>query len=299
MIETPPVTSRACVMIPTYNHFKFLPAVIEKVRQQGLPVIVVDDGSTDSSQSFLSGLTDIEVITFSKNRGKGSALAAGLRRAGKRGYALAVCIDADGQHDPKDIPRMIAAAKNRLDTLVIGAREYGQETAPRKSRFGRVFSNFWIWIETGKNMADTQSGFRLYPVAAMNQLKIRASRYGWEVEALARAVWGGLQVISIPVAVSYAAKKDSHFRVGRDFFLVSCTNAYLVLRRLMPFGFRKVVTQEKVVWPKSWKEKSRFLWQHYLWQTDQTPGEKALAIGIGVFGAGRHYSRFTLPNVSI
>lgn len=283
MIEQKPIERKSCIIIPTYNHIQFLPEVLQNVKKHNLAVIVVDDGSTDGSAEFLEKQRQVSLVRLPKNQGKGKALKAGLNHAQKAGYDLAVCIDSDGQHDPQDIPRLITAAQGRIDTMVIGAREHGQNQAPRKSRFGRVFSNFWIWIETGKNVPDTQSGFRLYPIAAVNQLTVRAARYGWEVEILARAIWGGVNVVSVPIAISYAAKKDSHFRVGWDFFLVSCTNAYLVARRLLPLGYRQVVKHEKIAWPKGLNARMHFFWDQYLWQIDQTPGEKAMAIGVGVF----------------
>jgi glycosyltransferase involved in cell wall biosynthesis len=282
-MTTSSISSRVCLLIPTYNHGKFLPGVLTKALALPWPVLVADDGSTDETPQLLEKFPEVQVVRLPVNRGKGAALAAGLSRAAQLGFELAVVLDADGQHDPADAPRLLEAANGRLDTLVIGAREDGQQAAPLGTRFGRAFSNFWIWIEAGLRVSDAQSGFRVYPVALANCLKMRSRRYGWETEMLVRLSWGGARVTEVPISISYAAKPASHFRPFQDFFLNSCVNAFLVCRRLWPWPFVRLVPEEKIVWPKSWLARLRFAWERYLWIPGQTPLQAALSIGFGAF----------------
>ncbi|NTV52210.1 MAG: DUF2062 domain-containing protein [Candidatus Firestonebacteria bacterium] len=274
---------RICLLIPTYNHAAFLPEVLARARTLAWPVIVVDDGSTDETADLLEKFPEIQTVRWRRNRGKGAALAAGLSLAAKLGFDLAVTLDADGQHAPADAPRLVAAAAGRLDTLVIGAREEGQQHAPRRTRFGRAFSNFWIWIETGLKVSDAQSGYRAYPVALANRVRVRSRRYGWETEMLVRLAWGGVQVAEVPVSISYAAKPASHFRPFQDFFLNSCVNAYLVCRRLWPWPIPALVRGEKIVWPQGWPARLRMVWEKYLWLPGQSPLQAALSLGFGAF----------------
>lgn len=273
---------RVCLLIPTFNHAEFLSGVLKNAAGLPWPVLVADDGSTDETPRVLEKFPGLKVVRLPHNRGKGAALAAGLALAAELGFDLAVALDADGQHDPTDAPRLVDAA-GRLDTLVIGARAQGQQNAPRRTRFGRVFSNFWIWIEAGLRVSDAQSGFRVYPVALANRLRMRSRRYGWETEMLVRLAWGGVRVAEVPISISYAAKSASHFRPFRDFFLNACVNAFLVCRRLWPWPFMHLVPVEKIIWPKSWSARLRLAWERYLWIPGQTPIQAALSLGFGAF----------------
>jgi glycosyltransferase involved in cell wall biosynthesis len=280
---TPAASPRVCLLIPSYNHAAFLPDVLRRARRLPWPVLVVDDGSTDETPRLLGGFPEVKAVRLGVNRGKGVALAAGLALAADQGFDLAVALDADGQHDPTEAPSLVAAAGGRLDTLVIGAREQGQTAAPLRTRFGRVFSNFWIWIETGLRVSDAQSGFRVYPVALTRRVRTRSRRYGWETEMLVRLAWGNVRVAEVPISISYAAKSASHFRPFRDFFLNSCVNAFLVCRRLWPWPFQQLIVAEKIVWPKSWPARLRLAWGRYLWLPGQSPWEAALSLGFGAF----------------
>jgi glycosyltransferase involved in cell wall biosynthesis len=280
----PETTSpRLCLLIPTFNHSVFLPGVLTRAQALPWPVLVVDDGSTDETERVLEKFPEVTFVQLTPNRGKGVALAAGLARAAQLGFDLAVSLDADGQHDPADAPGLVQAVSGRLDTLAIGVRTQGQQDAPWRTRFGRAFSNFWIWIETGLRIADAQSGFRVYPVVLANRVRARSRRYGWETEMLVRLSWGGARVAEAPITVSYAAKPASHFRPVRDFFLNSCVNAFLVCRRLWPWPFLRLVPMEKIIWPAAWPARLRLVWERYLWLPGESPLQAALSLGFGAF----------------
>jgi glycosyltransferase involved in cell wall biosynthesis len=226
-------TSRFAILIPAYNHADGIVPVIERARGLGLPICVVDDGSTDGTAARLDTLTGIDVIRHGENRGKGAALLAGFAAlAGKADWA--VTLDADGQHDPADVPGLIRAIPEGRRPIVIGRREgmAGQDV-PWTSRFGRGFSNFWVRCAGGPSLSDTQSGMRIYPLPEAAGLGVQARRFQFEVEILVRARWAGIPVIEAPVRVSYAPgmKRISHFRPWVDFCRNSETFTRLIFLR--------------------------------------------------------------------
>jgi hypothetical protein len=157
----------------------------------------------------------------------------GLREAAKIAR-WAVCLDADGQHDPDDIGSLLAAIPATGCAILIGKRE-GMKSAPWTSRFGREFSNFWIWVSGAAMLSDSQSGFRLYPLPEVLDLNIKAGRYQYELEVLVRAAWKGIPILEVPVRVSYApfGPRISHFDPWRDFLRNSWTFSRLITRRVL------------------------------------------------------------------
>jgi len=166
-----------------------------------------------------------------KNKGKGYALRQGFKRAIELGYSYAITIDSDGQHFAADLPAFLGKLEEHPCAIMIGARNMEQSSVPGKSSFGNKFSNFWFWVETGKKMPDTQSGYRLYPIKALQHISFFTRKYEFEIEVLVRAAWAGIDVISVPVKVYYPAKEEriSHFRPFKDFSRISVLNTVLVL----------------------------------------------------------------------
>jgi glycosyltransferase involved in cell wall biosynthesis len=232
------------VVIPVYNHASTLRDVVEGVLAQGLDVLVVDDGSTDMPGDVIRGL-GCSFAAFPRNRGKGAAIIHGAGYALEHGYSHILTVDADGQFFPEDVA-LIAGNRPDCPAIVIGERKM-DESAPPVSHFGRSFSNFWVKLETGVMIPDTQSGLRLYPVRELLELKVRSGRFAFEVEVLARAVWAGLEIISVPVRVYYppAGERISHFHKFRDNFFISLVHARLVLRSLVPLPHRRLVPEKK------------------------------------------------------
>ena len=222
---------RTCVIIPTYNNDSTLSAVIADVEQYTSNIIVVNDGSTDNTAIILASLPHIDIISYSKNKGKGWALRKGFEKAVESGYTHAITIDSDGQHFAGDLPVFMDKLQLAEDAIIIGARNMNQSSVPGKSSFGYKFSNFWFKIETGINAPDTQSGYRLYPVALMKDIHFFTRKYEFEIEVLVRAAWKGIKIESVPVLVYYAPKEKriSHFRPFKDFFRISVLNTFLVL----------------------------------------------------------------------
>lgn len=272
-------TLKCCVIIPTYNNHKTLQQVIEGVLVYTEDVIVVNDGSTDSTSEILLRFPQIQQIHLSKNKGKGNALRKGFKHADSLDYNYAITIDSDGQHFPEDIPAFIEALEkdSNKEILLIGSRNMSQLGVPKKSSFGNKFSNFWFWVETGTRLKDTQSGFRLYPLFAMKNLKLYTNKFEFEIEAIVKASWSGIEVKNIPIQVHYELEnRVSHFRPFKDFTRISILNTWFVLVTFLYIKPRNLFRKLK---KKGFK---RFLMEDLLGSDDSTE-KKSLSIALGVF----------------
>jgi glycosyltransferase involved in cell wall biosynthesis len=230
------------LIIPVYNHYAQVGKVIKEALKLELPVIVVNDGSTDSTTEVLEKIPGITLLQHEQNRGKGAAILTALREAERQKYKVAITIDGDGQHKPEDVPGLYEAMDNDAGCIIVGCRQGMEDcdNVPWTSRFGRKFSNFWVWVSGGPWLQDSQSGFRLYPVNEVLNLDIIARRYQFEVEVLVKAKQQGITIKEAPVQVVYQAKGEriSHFQPGRDFWRNSVVFNRLIWARL--FGmFRK------------------------------------------------------------
>ena len=226
-----------CAVIPTYNNVGTVADVVCGVLRQGLPVLVVDDGSDDGTAEKLEGL-DIKVLRHPRNLGKGRALRTGLEAARKAGFRFALTIDADGQHDPADIPALVAAAGER--TLVVGSRNIAAEGMSSGSTFANRFSNFWFTVQTGRKLPDTQTGFRVYPLEDLPSLRLLTARYEAELTLLVFSAWNNLRLVPVPVRVYYPEDRVSHFRPFADFFRISVLNTVLCVAALV-YGYPRML----------------------------------------------------------
>jgi glycosyltransferase involved in cell wall biosynthesis len=228
------------VIIPTYNNSNTLSDILARLERLGLPLFVINDGSTDETAQILAKWQDAGkpanaskmVFTHNTNCGKAAALQTGFAAAATAGYTHAVTIDSDGQLDPEQIPDLLAAARACPEALVVGVRDSTSSDYPAKSRLGRNLSNFFIFVECGHRVEDSQCGFRIYPLAMVNALKCKARRYGYETEIITRAVWSGWQVREVPVVCRYfpqGEKRVSHFRPWLDTVRSVAMHARLLL----------------------------------------------------------------------
>ncbi|HET8574160.1 MAG TPA: DUF2062 domain-containing protein [Edaphocola sp.] len=273
----PSLGQQVCVIIPVFNNEESIQAVVDGVLQFTRHIIVVNDGSTDGTLPRLTSFTDICILSFQTNKGKGAALAAGFRKATIMGYTHAITIDADGQHFADDLPVFYEAAFEFPDTLFIGSRNLS--SAPGRSSFGNRFSNFWFWVETGVRLVDSQSGYRLYPLAPLAGLRFYTNKYEFEIEVPVRLNWRGVPVRNIPVKVYYPppAVRVSHFRPFRDFLRISLLNAGLTLLALF------WVHPKRLFIALFQKEKRKYLWEEYVVARHESNVLKAASIGFGVF----------------
>jgi glycosyltransferase involved in cell wall biosynthesis len=233
-----------CVIIPTFNNDTTLHKVIGEVRSYTNEIIVVNDGSTDKTSEILAGIHGLDIITLPQNKGKGLALKKGFDLAMEKGFRYAITIDSDSQHYPSDLPRFLEKIEKEPDSVIIGARNMEQMSVPGTSNFGHKFSVFWFKVETGIKIEDVQSGYRLYPLKFLKDMRLYTRKYEFEVEVLVRLAWRGVKVLSVPVNVYYAPKEErvSHFRKVHDFTRISIVNSILVFMALLlvrPFLFTK------------------------------------------------------------
>lgn len=229
---------RPLVVVPTKDNEGSIRDVVEGCLQHCPDVLVLDDGCTDGTvaQARLARGPDgqqARVHSHPVNRGKGAALATALELAHADGFTHLVSIDADGQHLPEELPRFFAAARKDPWAIIVGVRD--MEGAPGSSMFGRNFSNFWIRVETGHRVGDSQSGFRVYPVQPVRSLGLRPGRYEWEVEVLVRGLWNGIAVRDLPCRVIYPSPEErvSSFRPWADNTRISLLNTRLVATRIL------------------------------------------------------------------
>ncbi|AZA72260.1 DUF2062 domain-containing protein [Chryseobacterium indoltheticum] len=267
---------KICVLIPTYNNEKTLKRVIDGVLDYTENIIVINDGSTDSTLQILEKYS-ITVINLSENKGKGNALKLGFREAKDSGYNYAITIDSDGQHYPDDIPVFVEnLLQENEDVLLIGNRNMSQEGIPKKSSFGNRFSNFWFWFETGIKLEDTQSGYRLYPLHKIPK-KYFTPKFEFEIEIIVRTAWRQVPVKNVPIKVLYdPAERVSHFRPFKDFTRISILNTILVTITLFYIIPRNFVNNFK---KKSFK---KFIKEDVL-ESHGTNRIKAFSIALGVF----------------
>jgi len=242
---------KCCVIIPTYNNAQTLRNVISEVLEYTGNVIVVNDGSTDTTKEIIESFADLKTIHFPENKGKGYALRKAIKFAFEQGYNYGITIDSDGQHLPSDLPLFIEKIKENPEAIIIGSRNMEQEGVPGKSSFGNKFSSFWFYIETGNKLPDTQSGFRSYPLFLLHNRRFYGRKFEFEVEVLVRSSWKRIEIIPLPISVYYAPKTEriSHFRPFTDFARISLLNILLVIYAFLivnPFRFVKALNKKNI-----------------------------------------------------
>jgi glycosyltransferase involved in cell wall biosynthesis len=269
---------KTCVIIPTYNNASTLGNVITDVSAYTDNIIVVNDGSTDTTGTVLDSFPAIGKVSYTRNKGKGWALRQGFKKAIESGYEYAITIDSDGQHFAKDLSLFIEKLETCGPAIIMGARNLAEENMPGKNSFGNRFSNFWFWVETGIKCPDTQTGFRLYPLGLMKGMKFFTRKYEFEIEAVVRSVWKGIKLEWIPISVYYAPKETriTHFRPFKDFFRISVLNTILVL---IAFLYIKPRDFFRKLFKKSIKETLRENFSN----PDEPDSSKAFSVGFGIF----------------
>jgi glycosyltransferase involved in cell wall biosynthesis len=200
-------------LIPAYEEGPRIGAVVEAARRH-LPVVVVDDGSTDATaaRAKAAGAT---VIRQAPNAGKGAALRAGFRHALDAGAPAVVTLDADGQHDPAEIPAFLERFGGRRAELIIGQRDLG--AMPPIRRLSNTIGGLALAAALGRSVPDNQSGYRLIGRTLMRALlDSDEGGFEFEVEMIARCLALGLPIDSVPIRTIYAGE-PSHIRPWRHF----------------------------------------------------------------------------------
>ncbi|MGH8178644.1 MAG: glycosyltransferase family 2 protein [Steroidobacter sp.] len=225
----------ACVVVPVYNHEHAIGAVVERVRAQGLPVLLVDDGcdaACAQELDRLSTLSEVTLLRHDRNRGKGAAVVKGFRAARARGFTHAVQIDADGQHTLGDVQRFVEEAHLFPDAVICG-RPVFDASIPKSRYYGRYLTHALVWLETlSFEIVDSMCGFRVYPLAqTMALLDERGvgARMDFDTEILVRLVWREIPTRWLATRVSYPLDGVSHFRLVLDNARMTSLHVRLIL----------------------------------------------------------------------
>ncbi len=214
---------KPCLAIPIYDHADTISTVVGSLAYLGLPCIIIDDGSHDTTRRVLDDLEDrfewVTVVHHDRNRGRGAALRTAYRTAARQGFTHVVQLDADGQHDARDVPRFLEAATSAPDALVLGQPIF-DESAPFHRLHGRKLSQGIVWLETWSMSArDPLCGFRCIPLASTLPVLDRANtgdRMEFDPELIIRLMRAGTPVVNVPTRVQYNEGGISHFRMGED-----------------------------------------------------------------------------------
>jgi glycosyltransferase involved in cell wall biosynthesis len=227
------------VLIPSYDTGPKVYDTVREARARWAPVWVVVDGSTDGTGRGLLAMAaqdpDLKVIVLPVNRGKGSAVLAGLEAASAAGFTHALTMDSDGQHPADRIPAFMQASQQRPDAMILGKPVF-DDSAPLLRVRGRRVSNGWTDLETlGAGIGDSLFGFRVYPIAELLAVMRRQPwmrRFDFDTEAVVRLAWRGVAPVNLDAPVRYLRPEEggvSHFRYGRDNALLTWMHTRLVL----------------------------------------------------------------------
>lgn len=271
---------QCCVVVATYNNEKTLAKVLDGILAYTSDIVLVNDGSEDRTLEILQNYPQITQIHLPKNKGKGYALKKGFKKAVELGFEYAITLDTDGQHFPIDIPSFVETLENSEtpEILIIGDRNMNNADVLASSAKGNRVSGYWVRSVTGLTLTDTQSGFRLYPIKAMQKIVFFWStrKFEFETEAIVKSHWRGIKIINIPIQILYPKDRVSHFRPFMDIArIVVLIIWFLIVRGLyiIPRDFLRSLKK------KGFK---RFFVEDFLRNGD-SPKKKALSIALGIF----------------
>lgn len=224
-----------CIIVPVYNNPNTIAKVVSQIKEVcDLTLIIVDDGSDIPVESLIKDKENIVHLRQFPNRGKGVALRSGALKARELGMRHCITMDGDGQHFAHDLKRFIEIYEREEDSniLVIGVRDFASCTPPRSSVVGRQIGNFWVWVESGTWVSDTQTGFRLYPVDIL-AYDSHTTRYEFEIENLVRFLWQKGRLFEVPVKTVYDDSRVSHFDKIKDNLFMIALHTKLVIQRIL------------------------------------------------------------------
>jgi glycosyltransferase involved in cell wall biosynthesis len=241
----------AWIAIPAYEEAGTIRALVQCALMHCPDVIVVDDGSRDGTAAQLQDLP-VTLLTHEVNKGKAASLRAAFAHALDRGARCVITIDGDGQHDPADAPELLSAWQRDPDRIVIGSRLHDRAQFPPARYRANRFACFWISWAAGHPIADSQSGFRVYPREVMRIAlgrRVRGSRFIFESEVLIEAARRGHTTLAVAIPGRYPAHaRPSHFRPVVDIAKIVVMVAGRLLRQGMaPLGLWRSLKRPTVL----------------------------------------------------
>ena len=221
------------VVIPAYHAAGTVGRVAREAARYARRVVVVDDGSADGTAGAAAS-AGAEVLSHARNLGKGSALRTAFTALSEAGLDAVITLDADGQHDPADIPRFVEAFRAGGADLIVGSRWTSFAGMSCGRRFGNRFSSAALAFFSGVRLPDSQSGFRLYAMAFLRKAHLRGQAYELEMEAILAAAALDGKVETVPIRTPIVDGRDrSHFRPVRDTYRICACVVGFSLRRLL------------------------------------------------------------------
>jgi polyprenyl-phospho-N-acetylgalactosaminyl synthase len=240
---------RLCAIIPTYNNPRTIEEVVARVRDHIDEVVVIDDGSNEAARNVLEKLSTsgkCHVVWRAENGGKGAAVKSGLAWAHENKFDYALQIDADLQHDPAEIPNLVA--KIAGDNTLVLAKPVFDSTAPKGRLRARKITVFFAMVETlGTKVGDPLCGFRVYPVETAIAVKTRGDAMDFDPEIAVRLAWAGCEIVHVPTPVIYRTADQggvSHYRAFADTMLIAKTHFWLCTEgvlRILTYPFRALI----------------------------------------------------------
>ncbi|MBN1676441.1 MAG: glycosyltransferase family 2 protein [Kiritimatiellae bacterium] len=198
---------RGCAIVPAYQEAERIGAVVRAIGAHVAHIVVVDDGSTDGTAEE-AAKAGAAVVRHEQNQGKGVALSTGFGYARENGFDYVITIDADGQHDPKEIPRFIEAYVRTGIPVLIGNRMWDTSNMPLVRRCTNLFMSWLLSRRMRQYVPDTQCGYRLYRTDVLPFITAQARRYAAESEVLLHVAERGIRIDNVLIAAIYADQRS-------------------------------------------------------------------------------------------
>jgi len=222
--------------LPAFNEEKNIGKIVAQLLDKSYSVIVCNDGSSDST-GIIAEKMGAMIINHKKNLGYGAAIGSIFRKARDEKFDILVTFDSDGQHRISDIEKMIEPIQNKTADIVIGSRftEDGKADMPRYRKMGiKVITNL-VNSQTGKNITDSQSGFRSYSSEVLSKMNLSENGMGVSTEILIKANKQKLKIIEIPITILYEGETSTHHPISHGTSVVLSTMKFISIEHPLKF----------------------------------------------------------------
>jgi len=212
---------KIALLIPAYNEEKYIQGVIKNCAYYDMDIIIVDDGSSDSTAEKVRSMmplpkNNLELLTHTKNRGKGRALITGFEYIINNGYKGVITLDAAGQHETDEIREFLKIVQDKDPDLVIGDRLGNSSGMPFVRLATNMFTSWIISLIAGKKISDVQSGYRYIKSSALKKIQLKTGNFDTEPEIIMRAGWHNMNMLNIPIKTIYHDNFISYVNPVKD-----------------------------------------------------------------------------------
>jgi glycosyltransferase involved in cell wall biosynthesis len=211
------------VIIPAFNAAATLPRLLDRTAAivPASNIIIVDDGSTDTTADIVARYS-VQLIRHERNAGKGAALQTGFTAALQNNFDAVITMDADLQHQPEDIPRFVQMFDLTNDNIIIGSRLHNKKGMPLHRILSNSITTYLVGARTGKNITDSQSGFRFITANVLYRVTLVSNGFEAETEFLIKAASCGFSFGALPIDTIYAGEKShmTHVATTMNFIKV-------------------------------------------------------------------------------